>query len=192
MRSLPSPIPSRSATKSKFVCDEKTNEQGLIGERTLLVRSDEILRRLCSVAPYPRELMSNGGLQLPERLLKRMSDLGIREHHLVEKFIAGSGPGGQKINKTANCVSLRHLPTGIEIQCQSERSLTANREIARLRLCEQIEAYRKKVQLEKGRLRAKKRFQKRKPSAAEKKRRRKTKEQRSEKKAMRKKVEVRD
>ncbi len=132
------------------------------------------------------------GLQLPERLLKRMADLGIREYQLVEKFIAGSGPGGQKINKTSSCVSLRHVPTGIEIQCQSERSQALNREIARVRLCEQIEAYRQKVRLEKGRIRARKRFQARKPSRATKAKQRKAKQYRSNKKNLRKSVQSDD
>ena len=126
------------------------------------------------------------GLQIPERLLKRLSDLGIRDHQLVEKFIAGSGPGGQKINKTASCVSLRHIPTNIEIQCQSERSQTQNRIIARERLCEQIEAYRKKIRLERGRETARVRFQKRKPSPGSKARKRRAKQFRSDKKASRK------
>ena len=53
---------------------------------------------------------------------KRMEALGIREDEIVEKFIHGSGSGGQKINKTASCVYLKHEPTGIEIKCQRERS----------------------------------------------------------------------
>lgn len=34
------------------------------------------------------------------------------ETDLDEQFVRGSGPGGQAVNKTANCVVLKHLPTG--------------------------------------------------------------------------------
>jgi peptide chain release factor 2 len=46
------------------------------------------------------------------------------------KFIRGSGAGGQKVNKTSSTAQLRHLPTGIIITCQTERSQSANREMA--------------------------------------------------------------
>ena len=69
-----------------------------------------------------------------------MARLGIREQDLVEKFIRGSGHGGQKINKTSSCVYLRHLPTGIEVKCQQERSRELNRFLARREVCERVEA----------------------------------------------------
>ncbi len=69
----------------------------------------------------------------------RMERLGIREEDLVEKFILGSGSGGQKINKTSSCVYLKHLPTGVEVKCQRERSREMNRFLARRELCEKIE-----------------------------------------------------
>ena len=69
----------------------------------------------------------------------RMQRLHIREEDLVEKFILGSGKGGQKINKTASCVYLKHLPSGIEVKCQRERSRALNRYLARRELCEKLE-----------------------------------------------------
>ena len=74
-----------------------------------------------------------------DQLVERMESLGIREGDLVEKFILGSGKGGQKINKTSTCVYLKHIPTGIEIKCQRERSRELNRLYARRDLCEKIE-----------------------------------------------------
>jgi len=56
-----------------------------------------------------------------------------------EKFIRGSGPGGQKINKTSSTVCLRHQPTGIEVRVQRERSQSANRELAWAELCVKLE-----------------------------------------------------
>lgn len=37
----------------------------------------------------------------------------ILEADLDEQFVRGSGPGGQSVNKTANCVVLLHKPTGL-------------------------------------------------------------------------------
>jgi protein subunit release factor B len=75
-------------------------------------------------------------------LEQRMSDLGIQEGDLLEKFVRGSGSGGQKINKTSNCVFLKHLPSGVCIKCQMDRSRELNRFLARRELCDQLEAIR--------------------------------------------------
>lgn len=75
----------------------------------------------------------------------------INEEDLDEQYVRGSGPGGQAVNKTANCVVLKHVPTGflyleffcviklvkyetflgIIIKCHESRSLSQNRKIAR-------------------------------------------------------------
>lgn len=68
-----------------------------------------------------------------------MESLEIFEEDLLEKFIRGSGKGGQKINKTSSCVYLLHLPSGTEVKCQRDRSQALNRYFARRELCEKIE-----------------------------------------------------
>jgi protein subunit release factor B len=75
-------------------------------------------------------------------LEERMAGLGITAGGLLEKFVRGSGAGGQKINKTSNCVFLKHLPSGVCIKCQLDRSREMNRFLARRELCEQLEAIR--------------------------------------------------
>lgn len=72
-------------------------------------------------------------------LEERMKKLGIREQDLVERFVLGSGKGGQKVNKTSSCVYLRHVPTGLETKCQRERSQSLNRYLARRDLCDRLE-----------------------------------------------------
>jgi peptide chain release factor len=57
----------------------------------------------------------------------RLRELGLRREDLVEKFIRSAGKGGQNVNKTSTCVYLKHLPTGIEVKCQQERSQAMNR-----------------------------------------------------------------
>jgi protein subunit release factor B len=74
-----------------------------------------------------------------DELKEKMGRLGITEEDLIEKFILGSGSGGQKINKTSSCVYLKHLPSGIEIKCQKTRSRDLNRLYARRDLCEKME-----------------------------------------------------
>lgn len=69
----------------------------------------------------------------------RMQRLGISEDDLEEKFVIGSGPGGQHLQKTASCVYLKHLPSGIEVKCQRSRSRDQNRRLARELLCNMIE-----------------------------------------------------
>ncbi len=69
----------------------------------------------------------------------KMEELSLFESDLIEKFILGSGKGGQKINKTSSCVYLKHIPTGIEIKCQKERSQEMNRFFARKELCNKVE-----------------------------------------------------
>ncbi len=101
-----------------------------------------------------------------DKVRARMQALGIEEADLIEKFILGSGSGGQKINKTSSCVYLKHLPTGIEIKCQRERSREMNRVLAREELCDQIEKGRSQVIAEKRHAIEKRRRQKRKRSYA--------------------------
>jgi len=72
-------------------------------------------------------------------VLVRMGRLGIARDDLEESFIRGSGHGGQKVNKTSSTVRLRHVPTGIEVRCQEERSLSQNRYLAREELCHKLE-----------------------------------------------------
>jgi len=74
-----------------------------------------------------------------QQLKSWMEQLGISEGDLTEKFIIGSGSGGQKLHKTASAVYLQHVPTGVEVKCQQDRSREANRYYARKRLCEKIE-----------------------------------------------------
>lgn len=48
-----------------------------------------------------------------------------------EKFVRGSGSGGQAMQKASNCVILTHRATGISVRCHRTRSLESNRAIAR-------------------------------------------------------------
>jgi peptide chain release factor len=70
----------------------------------------------------------------------RLAALGVKPDDIVEKFVRASGPGGQNVNKTSTAVYLKHLPTGIEVKVQQERSQSLNRFLARRLLAEKLEA----------------------------------------------------
>ncbi|KAG8163680.1 hypothetical protein KVR01_006977 [Diaporthe batatas] len=61
------------------------------------------------------------------------------EHEFTEVYLKGTGPGGQKINKTNSAVQLKHIPTGIVVKCQDTRSREQNRKLAREHLAEKID-----------------------------------------------------
>jgi len=71
-------------------------------------------------------------------LRERMEELNILEKDIEEKFIRSSGHGGQNVNKTATCVYLKHIPTGIEIKCMKDRSQSINRFLARRELVKKV------------------------------------------------------
>ncbi|KAI9898381.1 hypothetical protein N3K66_006741 [Trichothecium roseum] len=63
------------------------------------------------------------------------------KEELEETFLKGSGPGGQKINKTNSAVQLKHIPTGIVVKCQETRSRDQNRIRARQLLTMRIDEH---------------------------------------------------
>jgi peptide chain release factor len=65
----------------------------------------------------------------------------LKEEDLIETYVRGTGPGGQKINKTSNRVVLVHVPTQIKVECQDTRSLQQNRNLARKRLLLKLDEY---------------------------------------------------
>ena len=93
-----------------------------------------------------------------------MEILGIREEDIKESFIRSSGPGGQNVNKTATCVYLRHVPTGMTVKCQQSRSQGMNRSLARQWLLNEIEFKSREARQLEIQRREKQRRQKRKKS----------------------------
>ncbi len=75
-----------------------------------------------------------------QALERRLQALGIREQDLVERFLRSRGPGGQNVNKVETGVYLRHIPSGIEVKMQQERSQALNRYRARQVLADRFEA----------------------------------------------------
>ncbi len=131
----------------------------------------------------------NVGERKEENLKEKMQKFGIKEKDLEESFIRASGPGGQKINKTAVCVYIKHVPTGTEVKCAQSRSRALNRFLARRRLVEKIEEKILGKMAEKRQLAEKIRRQKRKRSKRAKEKILRNKKIQSDKKSLRKKVD---
>ena len=72
-------------------------------------------------------------------LAARLAGLGVKPGDLIERFVRSGGPGGQNVNKTSTAVYLKHVPTGIEVKVQQERSQALNRFLARRALAERLE-----------------------------------------------------
>jgi len=123
-------------------------------------------------------------------LQQRMQSLHIFDDDLIEKFVHGSGKGGQKVNKTASCVYLKHFPSGIEIKCQAQRSREINRFFARRELCDRIEEKIKGKKSKRQQAQEKIRRQKRRRSRRQKNKMLDEKSKHSEKKVRRQKPEA--
>ncbi|HAM52989.1 MAG TPA: peptide chain release factor-like protein [Nitrospiraceae bacterium] len=72
-------------------------------------------------------------------LWAKMEALNVREEDIQESFVRSGGKGGQNVNKTSTCVYLKHIPTGVAVKCQKERSQALNRYLARALLVGKIE-----------------------------------------------------
>ncbi len=125
-----------------------------------------------------------------DKLKEKMVKLNIREEDLEESFVSSSGPGGQNVNKVATCVMLKHIPTGIQVKCQTQRSQHQNRLLARDMLLRKFERERQEVLDKEKSEREKERRAKRKKPQALKEEILKAKKKRSEQKKERKKISV--
>lgn len=74
-------------------------------------------------------------------------DVDLDEKDLVIETKRSSGAGGQHVNKTESAVRITHIPTGIAVECQTDRSQIKNRQVAYQKLCAKLFALQQKDQI---------------------------------------------
>lgn len=121
--------------------DRQDNEEAGINSAAIAVRGpmaygylkgESGIHRLIRISPFNAEgkrQTSFAAVDVSPEVSSQV-DIEIRDEDLEEQAIRASGPGGQHVNKTSSAIRLKHIPTGIEIRCQAERSQHKNRAMA--------------------------------------------------------------